>query len=130
MSLLLLISFLFALAQPVQAQLRPWENTENPSENCVVDGVPTLKCLDILFGNILFISSAFVVLVLFIMFLIGGFNYLTSFGNPEKIKKAQGTLKYAVIGLILFVVSFLIINLIDIIFLGGHGTLLKFNIGG
>lgn len=98
-------------------------------DGCMVDGVPTLKCLEIVFGNILTISSAFIILVLFLMFVVGAFRYLTSFGNPEKVKKAQGTLRYALIGFILFVSAFLIMNIIDIIFLGGQGSLLKFNLG-
>src|SRR3989339_1825689 len=79
---------------------------------CMVEGVPTLKCFEVVFGNILFMASALIVLVLFIMFVVGSFNYLTSLGNPEKVKKAQGTLKFAVIGFILFVGSYLIMNII------------------
>lgn len=112
------------MSTPVYAAVSDWE-----SSGCVVDGVPTLKCLEVAFGNILFISSALIVLVLFIMFIIGSFYYLTSFGNPEKVKKAQGTLKFALIGFILFISSFLILKIIDTLFLGGQGTLLKFNIG-
>lgn len=73
-------------------------------------------------------SSALIVLVLFIMIVIGAFNYLTSFGNPEKVKKAQGTIKMAVIGFILFLGSYLILNIIDILFLGGQGNIFQFNI--
>ncbi len=98
------------------------------SSGCMIDGVPTLKCVEVLFGNLLFMSSAFIILVLFIMFLVGGFYYLTSFGDPEKIKKAQGTLKYAIIGLVLYVSAFLILNIIDILFLGGQGKIFRFEI--
>ncbi len=100
------------------------------SSGCVVDGVPTLKCLEVIFGNLLFLSSALVGLILFIMFVIGGFNYLTSFGNPDKIKKAQGTIKFAVLGFLLFISSYLIIRVIDFLFLGGKGTLLHFELPG
>jgi len=100
----------------------------DPWGECVVDGVPTLKCLEVVFGNILTLSSAFIVLVLFIMFVIGGFNYLTSFGNAEKVKKAQGTLRYALIGFILFISSFLILKIIDIMFLGGTGKIFQFTL--
>ncbi len=112
----------------VSAQIREW--CANPADPncCIVDGVPTLKCLEIVFSNILFMSSAFIVFVLFIMFLVGSFSYLTSFGNADKIKKAQGTLKYAIIGLILFVSAYLILRVIDAIFLGGQGTIFRFEI--
>lgn len=98
--------------------------------NCMVDGVPTLKCLESVFGNILNLASAFIIFVLFIMFVIGSFNYLTSFGNPEKIKKAQGTFKFALIGLILFLGSYLILKVIDLLFLGGTGQIFRFELPG
>ncbi len=98
--------------------------------DCVIDGVPTLKCLEVVFSNFLVMSSAFIILVLFIMFIIGAFTYLTSFGNPEKVKKAQGTFKLALIGFILFISSFLILRLIDLVFLGGAGRIFKFEIPG
>lgn len=103
------------------AQVREWGD-------CVVDGVPTLKCLEIVFGNILFMASALVVLVLFIMFVIGSLKYLTSGGDPEKIKSARGTLTYAIIGTMLFLGAYLILNVIDLLFLGGKGGLFKFEI--
>lgn len=101
----------------------------NPWGSCVVDGVPTFGCLEIVFGNILFMSSAFIVLTLFIMFVVGSFNYLTSFGNPEKVKKAQGTFRLALVGFIIFVSAYLVLTIIDKLFLGGQGNIFKFNIG-
>lgn len=103
------------------AQVKEWGD-------CVVDGVPTLKCLEIVFGNILFMASALVILILFIMFIIGSLKYLTSGGDPEKIKAARGTLMYAVIGTALFLGAYLILNIIDLLFVGGKGTLFKFEI--
>jgi heme/copper-type cytochrome/quinol oxidase subunit 2 len=109
---------------PVYAQgIQPWGDCVTP------EGVPTLKCLEVVFGNIIFMSSAFIVLVLFVMFVIGAFRYLTSFGNAEKMKKAKGTLTYALVGFILFISAFLILKIIDVIFLGGKGTIFQFNIG-
>ena len=98
--------------------------------DCMVDGVPTLKCFEVVFQNILNIASALIIVVLFIMLVTGAFHYLTSLGNPEKLKKAQGTLRYAVIGLVIFLASFLILKVIDTLFLGGCGKLFRFQIGG
>ena len=106
----------------VYAQVKDWGD-------CVVDGVPTLKCLEVVFGNILYMASGLIVLALFIMFIIGAFHYLTSFGNAEKTKKAQGILKFALLGFVLFISSFLILKIIDIMFLGGCGKIFKFEIG-
>lgn len=107
-----------------ETQVNDWE-----ASGCMVDGVPTLKCFEVVFGNILNMASALIIVVLFIMFVVGAFHYLTSLGNPEKLKKAQGTLRFAVVGLVIFLASFLILNVIDTLFLGGHGNLFKFKIG-
>ena len=108
----------------VYAQVNDWA-----SSGCMVDGVPTLKCFEVVFGNILTMASSLIIVVLFVMFIMGAFSYLTSLGNPEKLKKAQGTLRYAVIGLVIFLASFLILKVIDTLFLGGQGNLFKFQIG-
>lgn len=111
------------LASPVHAQItKPWDPT------CIVNGVPTLKCLEFVFSNIVSAASGLIILVLFVMFVVGSFQYLTSFGNPEKVKKAQGTLKFAVIGFILFISAFLILKVIDVLFLGNTGQIFKFNL--
>ena len=115
----------------VYAQIRSWDS-------CMVDTgsgekIPTLKCFEIVFGNILFMSSALIILVLFIMFIVGAFRYLTSLGNPENIKKAQGTLRYAFLGFILYISAYLLLNIICGLFLGGIGSsckLFQLNIPG
>lgn len=113
----------------VYAQIQPW-GPATGTGGCMVDGVPTFKCLEIVFSNIIFMSSAFIVLTLFIMFVVGGFNYLSSFGNAEKIKKAQGTLRLALTGFIIFISAFLILKIIDVMFLGGCNKIFTFQIGG
>ena len=97
-------------------------------ESCSIDGVPTFKCLEIIFQKILTIASSIALLVLFIMFVVGSFLYLTSQGNTEKVAKAKNTLTWAIAGLIIFLCSYLALFIIDTLFLGGKGTLLKFEI--
>lgn len=101
--------------------LQPWPNS-GPN-NCFVNEVPTLTCLETVFSNLLVVSSALITVTLFVMFVIGSLQYLTSGGQPEKLKKAQGTLFYAVVGTVVFLASYLILNIIDILFLGGQGRL-------
>jgi len=106
---------------------------DSSGKSCCIEGVPTLKCLENIFGNFLSLSTAIFLLALFIMIIVGAFNYLTSFGNPEKIKKAQGTLKFAFIGLLLFLSSYLILNLICFVLfnkVGPNCPLFKFEIPG
>jgi len=114
--------FLFLVKPPLVFAQDEWKDCVSP------EGVPTLKCLEVVFSRLLFIASGLIVLALFIMFIIGSLRYLTSRGNPESLKKAQGTLMWALIGTLLFVGSYLILNIIDILFLGGQGKLFKFEI--
>lgn len=120
------IFLLFPFFSPFSVFAQPpddWRSCMTPED------VPTLKCLEVVFGRILFVSSGLIILIFFIMFVIGSFRYLTSGGNPENIKKAQGTLKWALIGIFLFVGSFLILKIIDCLFLSCEGRLFKFEIG-
>lgn len=109
-------------ARPALAAIETWED-------CLSDeGVPTLKCLEVVFGNILFAASALIIVVLFIMFVIGSLNYLTSGGNPEKVKRAQATMMWAVVGTLLFLGAYLILRVIDCLFLGCQGKIFRFEI--
>ena len=47
-----------------------------------------------------------------IFIIIGGVHYMTSAGDSNKVKKAKDTILYAVIGLIICVLSFAIVNFV------------------
>lgn len=49
-------------------------------------------------------------LVAVVFVIIGGIQYMSSTGDPGKIKKAKDTILYALIGLIICVLSFAIVN--------------------
>jgi len=88
--------------------------------------VPTLKCLEAVFKNIVTLVVSTVSLVLFIMLIIGGFKYLTSGGDPKATESAKNTMTYAILGLIAIVASYLILRLIAT--LTGVTGILKFEI--
>src|SRR3989338_5618952 len=48
----------------------------------------------------------------FVMLLFGGYQFLTSGGDPKAVGAARGTLTYAVIGIILVVSAWLILQLV------------------
>ena len=54
-------------------------------------------------------ALAFVCVVVMI---IGGVNYMTSAGDPGKVKKAKDTILYGLIGLIVCVLAFAIVNFV------------------
>lgn len=59
-------------------------------------------------------------IVLLFVLISGGYDYMMSQGNADKIKSAQGKITSGIIGFILLIVAFLIVRLIAVIFgLGG-----------
>lgn len=55
-------------------------------------------------------------IVVFIMIVYAGFTYISSDGDPARIKKAQGTIVTALIGLFLLFLAFFIVRLVGYIF--------------
>lgn len=48
--------------------------------------------------------------VALVMMVWGGFQWLTSAGSPDKVKSGTGTMLWAIIGLILVLASYLLVN--------------------
>ncbi len=75
-----------------------------PIPNCIPQKtIPQL--LGMVINALLILAGA--VAVLFII--IGGFQYVSSAGNPESVAKAKTTILYAVIGLIVAILSYAIV---------------------
>ena len=51
-------------------------------------------------------------IVAVIMVIIGGFTYMTSQGDPGKTKKARDTILYGIIGLVIALLAFAIVNFV------------------
>ena len=81
--------------------------------NCVeYDNVATVQGLGCLLANILSVAITGIGFVGFVMLLVGAFRYLVSGGNSKGTETARNTVTYAVIGLIVALSSFVILNLI------------------
>ncbi len=61
-----------------------------------------------LISLIITIVLGFLGLIFLILIIIGGYQWLTSGGNEEKINHARDRIKHAVIGLIIIMVSYII----------------------
>ncbi|MBR3052308.1 hypothetical protein IKG60_01655 [Candidatus Saccharibacteria bacterium] len=51
-------------------------------------------------------------LVCVVVMIIGGVNYMTSSGDAGKVKKAKDTILYGLIGLVVCVLAFAIVNFV------------------
>lgn len=74
--------------------------------------VPTLACLGQVVSNFIYLLLAFVGFVALVIFLSGAIKFVISRGDPKAIQSAQKTMTYAIIGLVIIIFSYTIINLI------------------
>ena len=76
---------------------------------------------DTLIDNITAILNAIIFvlgLVCVVVMIIGGVNYMTSSGDAGKVKKAKDTILYGLIGLIVCVLAFALVNFVILNILG------------
>lgn len=73
-----------------------------PDSGDPADSVGTVVNAVLFFAG--FVAITFIV--------IGGFRYVTSAGDPQKTAQAKDTILYAVIGLIIAIAAFTIVNLV------------------
>ena len=106
------------------AQLRDFD----PGSGTVANGdIATIKGFEVIFNNIINLALGFAGLALFIMLIIGGFKYITSAGDPKKTESAKNTITYAILGLVLVVLAYLILVFIST-FTGVDVTIFRVNI--
>jgi type IV secretory pathway VirB2 component (pilin) len=77
-------------------------STEPPQIDQIFESVD--KVLDYIFPIGVFLAVIFIV--------IGGYMWMSSAGNPEKVKQAQGTLTWAIIGLILLALARVLVEIL------------------
>jgi type IV secretory pathway VirB2 component (pilin) len=73
-------------------------------------------------GNIAELALILAAGVAIIFVIIGGYQYIFSFGNPEAIEHAKNTIIWAIVGLVLALSSVLIIQYVES-FVGGASNL-------
>ncbi len=62
--------------------------------------------------NILSVVFAVVGIVAVIVIIVGGVNYIISQGDASKIQKAKSTILYGIVGLIVTLAAFAIVNFV------------------
>jgi len=134
---LFILSLIFIKPFHIFAQIRDWNDLDGPGltppnaagNTCLVNGVPTLKCGEVVIANLLFISNALVLLILFLMFVLGSYKWMMSLGQSEKVEGAKKTFTWAIIGLVVYASAYIILFTIDQLFLGGSGDIFRLKIG-
>jgi hypothetical protein len=112
------------LIPQTHAQLRNFTNYDpgvaNPPPALLSD-------LEVVFNNIVQVILYLAGIVAFIYLLIGGFHYLNAGGDPKAAARAKATITYAVWGLILVVIAWIILRLIEK-FTGVPVTIFRVNV--
>lgn len=81
-------------------------------DRCQENGVAKIQGFECIFQNIIRILLPLLAIALFVMLVVGSFEWLTSSGDPKKLQKARSTMTYAIAGLIAFFGIYFIFNLI------------------
>jgi hypothetical protein len=86
-----------------------------PWDNCVNDaGVATLRCVPIVFQNVVTAALMFAGLAALFFIITSGYKFMTSGGDPKAVESARKTMIYAILGLVLILLSFAIVQFISV----------------
>jgi uncharacterized membrane protein YbhN (UPF0104 family) len=94
---------------------------------CTTSDPATLQDLECIISNAFNIIIPFAGLAAFVVLLVGGFQYLTSGGDPKKTQQAQSVITGAIIGIIVTIAVWFIFMLIRLI---TGANVLQFDIPG
>lgn len=68
-----------------------------------------LSSIPILFENILAVVTVLAGLAALMMLIFGGFRYMFAQGDPKAVAAARGTLVWAIVGLVMIIVAWLVL---------------------
>lgn len=81
--------------------------------DCVQDGVPTLRCIPIVFQNVVSALLIFLGITAAFFFVWGGIKFINSGGDPKQVAAARKVITFAIIGIVIVLGSFAIIHFIS-----------------
>lgn len=113
---LLLIVGVFLAPPPAQAQQYAWSGVCVGGDASVMDGkaqdVATIQGIQCLVANLFSIIITVIGLAGFVMFVWGAFQWMLSGNNTKGVETAKQSMTYAIIGIVVALSGFIIINLI------------------
>ena len=103
-------------ATPAHAQTQAWSGV--CVQNVILDSgntiqVATVQGAQCLIANVLAVVVRVVGLVGFVMLIIGSFRYMLSGGNTKGVEGARNTMTFAIVGLVVVLSAFIILNLLS-----------------
>lgn len=110
---LVFIFLLFILASKTALAQEPWLRIPGGAIFPLPPGFVTIGDVISKLLPYIFVLAG---LILFGFLIFGGFELLTSAGNPEKVKLAQGKITSAVIGFVIIFVAYWLVQILEVIF--------------
>lgn len=89
---------------------QPWTNIPGCE---IIEGAPTIKCIEAVFANIVSVVVALTGIVLFIMLIVASFKYMTAGGDPKAAETSKKGMTSAILGLGLIIGAYLILRLLS-----------------
>ncbi len=93
-----------------QGTLRHGKSVDNPTQ-CNIDPAEDDTLMTTVQGIINFALSVLGIVAV-IVIIVGGVTYTTSLGDPGKITKAKNTILYGIIGLVVALLAFAVVNFV------------------
>jgi len=87
-------------------------NLFKPWDSCVENGVATLRCLPVIFHNVVSAFLLFTGVVALFLIIYSGIKFILSGGDQKQVEGARKTLTFAIIGVVLVLSSFAILYFI------------------
>lgn len=86
------------------------QSTTNPEVKVTVATIQGLQCL---LANVLSVAVTLIGIIAFFIFIISSFQIMMSGGNSKGMESAKGSITYAVVGIVVALSAFLILNLLS-----------------
>src|SRR3989338_986066 len=87
----------------------------DPKTGVQIGQVATLSCIPAIIANLVTALFVFAGLICLVLIIASGYKFINSAGDPKRLGSARDTLIHAILGLLIVIFSFFIINLISII---------------
>lgn len=112
--LALWLFLIIALPNPVQAQTFQWKGVCVGSEKTGANSetVATIQGFECLIANVFVVFITLIGLSGFVMFVYASFRWLLSGGDSKGTQAARNTMTYSIVGLVVALSAFIVINLI------------------
>lgn len=79
-------------------------------DKCIVNGVATLRCIPCLIENVVNFGLILSGIVAAFFIVMSGIRFVMSGGDPIRVAQARRTMTFAIIGLVMVVLSYSILN--------------------